>query len=387
MIALHEAGFTGAGVIVGILDTGFRRSHVAFNHPDHPLEIAAEWDFVNNDGDTDIEPGDPANQHEHGTYILGVLGAYNPGTLVGGAYDASFILAKVEDVEAEYPLEEDWFAAGLEFIEANGADVATSSVVAFWYQQDELDGETSVMSIAWNVATENGLHGCQGAGNSGHDNDPATSHLVAPADAFEVVTCGAVDSTGTIASFSSDGPTADQRNKPEVLARGVSTYTVSPSSDTGYSTPSGTSLSTPLVACAAACLVQANSGWTVDEMREHLFLSADYYLAHGTYDPLYVHGYGIVNAYEATQDCNENGIPDVADIADGTSQDANNNDIPDECECVGDINGDGVTDQADLGVLLMSYGVDEGGDLDGDGDTDQSDLGILLADWGCGLGP
>jgi len=63
VIALHEAGFTGAGVIVGILDTGFRRSHVAFNHPDHPLEVAAEWDFVNNDGETDIEPGDPAPGH------------------------------------------------------------------------------------------------------------------------------------------------------------------------------------------------------------------------------------------------------------------------------------------------------------------------------------
>jgi hypothetical protein len=87
-----------------------------------------------------------------------------------------------------------------------------------------------------------------------------------------------------------------------------------------------------------------------------------------------------------TDDCNANGIPDSCDIADGTSDDANGNGIPDECEtgCEGDLDGDGDTDQADLGELLSAYGLDDGGDLDGDGDTDQADLGILLGDWGCG---
>ncbi|MCK4871787.1 MAG: hypothetical protein KAS72_03580 [Phycisphaerales bacterium] len=55
--------------------------------------------------------------------------------------------------------------------------------------------------------------------------------------------------------------------------------------------------------------------------------------------------------------------------------------IADDCD--GDLDGDGDTDQSDLGVLLASYEIDGGGDLDGDGDTDQSDLGILLADYGC----
>jgi len=60
-----------------------------------------------------------------------------------------------------------------------------------------------------------------------------------------------------------------------------------------------------------------------------------------------------------------------------------------DCEqpCPGDVDGDGDTDQSDLGLLLAAFGVDDGGDLDGDGDTDQGDLGILLADWGCGTGP
>ncbi|MCK4872555.1 MAG: PQQ-binding-like beta-propeller repeat protein [Phycisphaerales bacterium] len=80
-------------------------------------------------------------------------------------------------------------------------------------------------------------------------------------------------------------------------------------------------------------------------------------------------------------DCNENGILDECDIADGTSQDVNDNGIPDECEglCPGDLNGDGQRDQSDLGILLASYNIDAGGDIDGDGDTDQADLGVLLA--------
>ena len=108
------------------------------------------------------------------------------------------------------------FVAGLEFIETHGGDVATSSVLIYdFYAQDDLDGETTVMSQGLNVAAANGLHVCQAAGNEGHDSNPATSTLVPPADAFRTITVGAVDSSGNIAGFSSDGPTADGRLKPE----------------------------------------------------------------------------------------------------------------------------------------------------------------------------
>ncbi|UCG17314.1 MAG: S8 family serine peptidase, partial [Phycisphaerales bacterium] len=309
LIALHDAGYTGQGVIIGILDTGFRRSHEAFNQLTHPLNVIAEYDFVDNDGNTDIDPGDPSSQHNHGTMILGCLGAYKPGSLVGGAYDASFILCKTEDTTAEYPAEEDNYVAGLQFIEANGADMSTASLGYIdWYTQSDLDGQTAVTTIAVNILTSHGVHHCNAAGNEYHDSNPTTSHLIAPADAFQVITCGAVDSGGTIASFSSDGPTADGRVKPEVLARGVSTHTVSPSSDTGYTTASGTSLSTPLVACAVACLVDAKPYWTVDQMRDYMFHTATDYVANGTYDPLYIRGYGIVDAFAAYDTCSDAGI-------------------------------------------------------------------------------
>ena len=64
LVALHEAGYTGEGVVVGILDTGFRRDHDAFNQPGHEVQVIAEYDFVDDDPDTSNEPGDPTSQHD-----------------------------------------------------------------------------------------------------------------------------------------------------------------------------------------------------------------------------------------------------------------------------------------------------------------------------------
>jgi len=309
LIALHNAGYTGQGVIIGILDSGFIRTHEAFNQSGHVVNVLAEWDFVNNDGNAGQQTGDPYDQADHGTMILGCIGAYKPGSLVGGAYNASFVLCKTEDTSQEVPAEEDNFVAGLEFIEQHGADMSTASLGYIdWYTQAQLDGQTAVTTIACNISTANGVHHTNAAGNEDNDTNPATAHLIAPADAFQVITCGAVNSTGAIAYFSSDGPTADDRVKPELLARGISTHTVSPSSNTSYTTADGTSLSTPLVASALACLIQARPYWTVDQMRQHLFEKADYFVAHGTFDPLYVRGYGILNALATYNVCSDAGV-------------------------------------------------------------------------------
>jgi|GEM_PF-1133218 len=352
LIKLHDDGYTGAGVVVGILDTGFRQTHVAFQDVNHPLTVIAQYDFVNNDPNPAPETGDPSSQHEHGTLILGTLASYLPGTLVGGAFDASYVLCKTEDTTGEYQGEEDNYVAGLQFAEANGVDMTTSSLGYIdWYTQGDLDGLTAVTTIAMNTLNDNGVHSCNAAGNEYHDSNPATSSLIAPSDAFRVITCGAVDSGGTITSFSSDGPTADGRVKPEVLALGSGTSTIYPFDDTSLTTANGTSLSTPLVAGAVACLIQAHPEWTVDELRSALFASASDAVANGTYDPLYVRGYGIVNAWGAIQDCNGNGTPDVVDIANG-EPDCTGDGVPDSCELAAgvalDCNNNGVPDSCDI---------------------------------------
>ncbi len=355
---MHARGFFGAGQIIGVLDTGFHRSHAGFSSVAHPLDVIAEWDFINNDGNTGIEPGDPGNQHWHGSAVLGFMGAYLPGQMIGAAYEAQFILAKTEDVSSETPIEEDYYVAGLEFIEANGADIATSSLGYIdWYTPEQLDGVTAVTSRGVNIATALGMICCTAAGNQGNDGNPATNHLLAPADALQVISCGAVEFDGATAWFTSDGPSADGRVKPEVCARGVNCYTIDPNNPAAITSGSGTSFATPLVAGAVATVLQARAEYSVNAMRNALFTTASDMLANGTFDSLYRRGYGIMDALGAAsinrdlEDINLDGFVGAADLAILLNAWGPCADI-----CPTDFNNDGVVDAADLATLLASWG-------------------------------
>ncbi|UCE58963.1 MAG: S8 family serine peptidase [Phycisphaerales bacterium] len=387
--AVHELGFTGKNVVIAVIDTGFELAHSAFNDPTHPLKVIAEWDFVEDDPNTSAEPDDFFYIGYHGTEVLGTIGAYTPEELVAGAYDASFILCRTYDYVADYIGEEDYFVAALEYIEARGADVATESLDYFtWddpednYTQEDLDGLTTTTTIAINNATDNGVHFCAAAGNKGHDADPATSHIIAPCDAFDAITVGAVDRTGATADFSSDGPTADGRVKPEVMACGSNTRTVDPIAGYGYMGAGGTSYSTPMTAGAVACLVQAFPDWSVQKMREALFSTADYYVANGTFDPLYIRGYGIIDTLAALRaDCNDNDVDDLTDISGGSSLDCNGNDIPDECEA--DCDGDDIPDDCETFTDCNGNGLPDECDLDCDGDSLPDDCEADPAEQDC----
>jgi serine protease AprX len=361
--SLHARGLHGEGMVIGVLDTGFRQVHEAFHSAEHPLEVIAQWDFVSNDGNTDIEANDHPEQHKHGTWILGTLGAFKPGAAVGSAYGARFVLAKTEVYATETVVEEDYYVAGLEFIEAHGADLATSSLGYIdWYAPSDLDGETAITTIAVNIATANGLVCLTAAGNQGHDSDPATNRLLAPADAFSVIACGAADVNGATASFTSDGPSADGRVKPEVMACGVAVASVHSTNTTGYQAVSGTSLSTPLVAGAAALVLQARPDYGVASLRTALFETASGFLANGTHDPLFIRGYGVIDARAA----------------------ALRGRAPEDLDLDGDVSA------ADLARLLAAWGpcADPDpltgacpADFDGDGSVGASDLARLLAAW------
>ena len=356
---LHNAGYRGNGIVIGVLDSGFHRVHQAFQSVEHPLQVIAEWDFVKNDNNTDIQTGDNSEQHKHGTWILGTMAAYLPNQIVGTAYEARFVLARTEDVPTETPVEEDYYVAGLEFVEAHGADVVTSSLGYIdWYTQADMNGVTAVTTKAVNIATANGVVCLTAAGNAGHDTNPATNTLNAPADAMQVFTCGAVDSAGVIASFSSDGPSADGRVKPEILAMGVTTVTVNSTNTTGLSGVSGTSLSTPLLAGAVACLLQARPDFTVDSLRTALFATASRSDASGTHpDPLFVTGYGIMKAFSASQFVTP---------------------------CLGDLDGSREVDAGDVSITLLDFGDCSGcaADVDNSGTVDSGDVSLVLLNSG-----
>ncbi|MFN2372084.1 MAG: S8 family serine peptidase, partial [Candidatus Krumholzibacteriia bacterium] len=247
--AAHAAGLSGRGVTVGLLDTGFRTVHEALTG----LQILDTWDFVNGDAVVDDEPDDPAGSRNHGTMVLSTLAARRPGHLLGPAPEVAVILAKTEDVAQEVPAEEDHWVAGLEWLEAAGADLVSSSLAYLdWYTFADLDGQTAVTTIAADQAVARGLVVINSAGNY----RTTTGTIAAPADGFGVVTVGAVDAAGATAWFSSPGPTADGRIKPDVAALGAGNPVADPDDPFGYVQVSGTSFSAPLVAGVAALVLE-----------------------------------------------------------------------------------------------------------------------------------
>ena len=268
-LALHRLGYSGAGVRVMVLDTGFLKSHPAFLL----TNWIAEWDFVHEDGNTANEGVDAAHQHNHGTGVWGVAGGYAPGALIGAAFAAEWVLAKTENVSSETTAEEDNYVAALEWADTLGVDVTTASLAYFTfdggsgYTKSQLDGDTAVITRAVDLAVAKGIACVNAMGNSG----PMATTLETPADADSVIAVGAVDSCAAIPNFSSRGPTWDGRTKPEIVARGVSTYWARASG--GFAGANGTSLATPLIGGLAALLKEAHPSWSGYEIRAAIMAS------------------------------------------------------------------------------------------------------------------
>jgi subtilisin family serine protease/subtilisin-like proprotein convertase family protein len=285
---VHELGYDGEGVIIGMLDSGFKTTHVALAG----IPVLARYDFINDDEVVENEPGDPSSQHSHGTKTMSTVMGFAEGELVGPAHGASAILAKTEDVSQEVPIEEDNWVAGLEWVESLGADVVSSSLGYYaWYDFADLDGNTAVTTIAADLAVGRGLVVVNSAGN---ERGFGFGHIIAPADGDSVIAVGAVTDAGDIASFSSPGPSYDGRIKPDVSALGVGNHVVRTDNDEGYITASGTSFACPLISGVAALVLQRAPQLTPLQVREALRETAD-----RAADPDNDFGWGIVDALAA----------------------------------------------------------------------------------------
>jgi subtilase family protein len=250
---LTDDGINGTGVRVGIFDTGFDTANPAFNG----ITITAQHDFVFNDGVVRDEPGkDVLGAQSHGTETWSLFAADVTGRLHGIARGASFLLAKTEDIRSETRVEEDNYVAALEWADSIGVDIVSSSVGylmfdnGFSYTPSQLNGDVAVTTVAADMAARRGILVVTAAGNDG----PLSRTLSTPADADSVLSIGAEDSLGTIADFSSRGPTADGRIKPDFTAPGVAVCVLTGVGQVRRG--DGTSFATPLLAASAALVKQ-----------------------------------------------------------------------------------------------------------------------------------
>ncbi len=246
VVPAHELGFKGQDIIVCMMDVGYKKGHDAFLNIIESGRLLAEYDFINHDNDTDYDPNqDTPSQADHGTLTWSTLGGESTTHLYGPSYMAKFVLAKTEDVSSERHIEEDNWSAGAEWADSIGASVISSSLGYRVFDQgqgdysyEDLNGHTTIVTLAAAQAARNGIIVCNAMGNEG--NTPGS--LIAPADADSILSCGAVDVSGTLTYFSSWGPTYDDRIKPEVCAQGSGTVCADPYNLHGYTTASGTSL-------------------------------------------------------------------------------------------------------------------------------------------------
>lgn len=279
---LHRAGYRGQGMLIAVMDGGFQ-------YVDHipammRIRKVGERDFV--------YPPSPNifREHSHGTKVLSVMAVNEKDVFVGSAPEADYWLLRCEQTVTESLAEEDFWTAAAEFADSVGVDVINSSLGYSDFDDDEqnypyrmLDGHSMMISRMASMLAKKGIVLVCSAGNSG---DESWKKITIPADADDVLTVGAVSADGINTAFSSVGPTADGRVKPDVMAMGGLCCVITGEGE--IREQNGTSFASPLIAGAVACLWQALPDKTACEILELVRQSGD---RHEFPDNIY--GYGI----------------------------------------------------------------------------------------------
>lgn len=295
---LHDAGFRGRGMTIAVFDAGFMNADRIPAFGD--MQLLGSCDFVS--------PGnDIFHETEHGTKVLSTMALDIPTVFVGTAPEASYWLIRCEDDGPENLIEEDYWAMAAEFADSVGVDIVNSSLGFHSFDDKEanvlyreLDGMTSLISRSASLMASKGMILVNSAGNDGMGS---WKKIGVPADARDILTVGAMTVGDVNAAFSSVGPTADGRVKPDVMAIGSPAAVM-----TGRGTllrDTGTSFSSPQVAGLVACLWQALPEKTALEIMALVRESGNNYLT-----PDNIYGYGVPDfgkAYDAGRDLTEKG--------------------------------------------------------------------------------
>ncbi len=279
----QQRGINGKGVRIAVFDGGFPDvdTHPAFKHLRDNHQIIKTWNFANRKENV-------YGYNAHGRMVLScIAGIMNDTTMLGLAPGAEFLLARTE-VEAEKRKEEVWWVQALEWADQNGASIVSSSLGygKELHNLKDMDGKTSIVAKGAATAASKGILVCTAMGNEGDEKE--WKMLVTPADADGVLSVGAVNALDSRESYSSFGPTADGRRKPNVVACGHDMVAMGKGN---YAFSQGTSFATPMVSGFAACVKQMHPEWTVKQLLEEIEKSGNHY---PYFD--YAFGYGVPQA-------------------------------------------------------------------------------------------
>ncbi len=251
---LHQQNYTGMGKIVAILDAGFPTVNTT-----QPFARLRDNNLILGGYNYVARSNNFYSENSHGTLVLSTMAGFTDNQLVGTAPDAKYYLFVTENAPTENPVEESLWVEAAEEADRLGADIINSSLGYFDYDNSnyshsysDMTGNKTFVSQGANIAFTRGMVVVVSAGNSGNSANP---HIASPGDASNVLTIGAVDAMGNLASFSSIGPNFSGQIKPDVLAKGAGSTVATLSGTIGNA--SGTSFSSPIMAGMVACLWQA----------------------------------------------------------------------------------------------------------------------------------
>ena len=286
---LHEAGYEGQGILMTVCDGGFYNANTLSCFRQSELELG-HFDF------TDDTDGFYGSTGTHGTECLSLISGVTDD-YYGAATRAQYYLMRAEESATESPKEMDNLVAALEKSDSLGVNVFSVSLGyaifdnnSWTLPKSALNGKSTRASRAAGIAARKGMLVCVAAGNEGNS---AWHTIDSPGDADSILTVGAVGVDSIIGGFSSYGPSADGRVKPEVCAVGEQATVILPNGT--IVTGNGTSFATPLLAGLAASLWSALPDENAMQIRERIIRSADRYNNPDTNQ----YGYGIPDAWKA----------------------------------------------------------------------------------------
>lgn len=284
---LHDAGFKGQGMTIAVIDAGFHNldSIEAMQN----IRVLGVRDFVNPEADIYAESS-------HGMAVLSCMAMNQPNVMIGTAPEAAYWLLRSEDEYSESLVEQDYWAAAVEFADSVGVDLVNTSLGYYAfddptknYKYRDLNGHYTLMSREASKAADKGIVIVCSAGNAGGGS---WKKVTPPGDAENVITVGAIDKKGLLASFSSVGNTADGRVKPDVVAVGSGADVMGTNGNLRRA--NGTSFSSPIMCGMVACLWQACPKLTAKEMIELVRRSGD-----RADFPDNIYGYGAPDLWKA----------------------------------------------------------------------------------------
>lgn len=284
---LHNAGFKGQGMTIAVIDAGFH--NVDKIEAMKNINILGVRDFVNPEADIYAESS-------HGMCVLSCMAMNQPNVMIGTAPEASYWLLRSEDEYSEHLVEQDYWAAAIEFADSVGVDVVNTSLGYYSfddptkdYRYRDLNGHYALMSREASKAADKGMVLVCSAGNSGAGS---WKKITPPGDAENVITVGAISKEGVLAPFSSVGNTADGRVKPDVVAVGLGADVMG--TDGNLRRANGTSFSSPIMCGMVACLWQSCPQLTAKQIIELVRKSGD-----RADFPNNIYGYGIPDLWKA----------------------------------------------------------------------------------------